>query len=222
MELGARLTAVARITAKGENIADIGTDHGYIPVWLIKNGKRGRIAASDIGEGPLMSAKRTAEKEGLENSIEFILADGLCGLDGSFDTFVIAGMGGDTIIHILDTAPFSLEKKRLVLQPQTRLDKLLKWLYHSGLAIIDAALAKEAGRLYTVFEAGYSGESRDISDAEAYGIYFLKGDPLFAEYKAHLIRKLSASIAGLETGKETDVDKTSELKNLLCEVEKCC
>lgn len=222
MELGARLSAVARLAAEGENIADIGTDHGYIPVWLLKNGNKVRIAASDIGEGPLNSAKRTAEREGLEDSIEFILADGLSGLDEGFDTFIIAGMGGDTIIHILDSAPFSLENKRLVLQPQTRTDKLLKWLYASGFTIKNAVLAKEAGRLYTVFEAGYADERREISDAEANAVYLLKNDPLFSEYRMQLIRKLQASIKGLEMGKGTDGDKTSELKKLLCEVEQCC
>ncbi|MBQ1729752.1 MAG: hypothetical protein II036_05340, partial [Oscillospiraceae bacterium] len=101
-------------------------------------------------------------------------------------------------------------------------DKLLKWLYASGFTIKNAVLAKEAGRLYTVFEAGYAGERREISDAEANAVYLLKNDPLFSEYRMQLIRKLQASIKGLEMGKGTDGDKTSELKKLLCEVEQCC
>lgn len=221
MELKARLAACARLCKNGTNIADIGTDHGYIPLWLVKNGHLGRIAASDIGEGPLMSARRTAEEEEVEDRIEFCLADGLSGLDDGFDTFVIAGMGGDTIIHILSSSPFSPKNKSFVLQPQSKNEKLITWLYASGYFISTAELAKEAGRLYTVFQVNYSGEKRRVSYAESFGLTALRNDPLFREYRDSVAKKLKASLSGIEKGNQPDENVIAGIRDALREVEEC-
>ncbi len=221
MELKPRLAACARLCSDGKNIADIGTDHGYIPLWLVKNGHGGRIAASDIGDGPLMSAKRTAAEENAEDRIEFYLADGLSGLDGGFDTFVIAGMGGDTIIHILSSSPFTLEDKVLVLQPQSKLERLIPWLFSSGFQIDEAVLAKEGGRLYTVFRVSWSGVRRKADFAESFALAALKGDPLYGEYREKIAFKLKASLSGLRKSSQPDEKAAEELEAALREVEEC-
>ena len=145
----------------GSDVADVGTDHGYIPVYLAQVGDHGRIIASDVRRGPLSSAMRTAEEYGVSERIEFVLADGLEGIDpGSVGCVVIAGMGGETIAGILKRAPWVRERHvRLVLQPQSKTAELTAFLDADGFSVDDARLVRDDGRIYLVMaaEAGRSG-----------------------------------------------------------------
>ncbi len=127
--LSPRLYAIARAAESGRHIVDVGTDHGYIPVWLALRGQTERITATDIRPGPLERAMRSAEAHGVESRIRFVLCDGLS-YDGASaaDSVIIAGMGGETIISILAGAPWTKSGTRLILQPQTRQDELCVWL----------------------------------------------------------------------------------------------
>ena len=224
IELSKRLAAVARFAENGTNIADIGTDHGYIPVYLAQKGTAKRIAASDIGEGPLQSARSSAVLYGVEDKIEFIRADGLSGIDSSFDTVILAGMGGDNIISILSDAPWTRASAHLILQPQTRVEKLTEWLYNSGFALRDAVLVRDAGKLYIVLSAaGGSGKDTALPEWKKYALEPLisNRDPLLGEYIGQLKEKLHISISGMESGKSADTEKLEKLKKTygeLCEI----
>ncbi len=159
--LSPRLYAIARAAESGRHIVDVGTDHGYIPVWLALRGQTERITATDIRPGPLERAMRSAEAHGVESRIRFVLCDGLS-YDGASaaDSVIIAGMGGETIISILAGAPWTKSGTRLILQPQTRHDELCVWLAGEGYPLDGAVLAEDAGRLYAIISAHGDGVSR--------------------------------------------------------------
>ena len=156
LRLSPRLAVVAGFIDRGSDVADIGTDHGYLPAYLALYGLARRIIASDKSAGSLGAALRTASKYGVSDKITFIAASGLDGVDLSqIDTVVIAGVGGETIISILEDAPWTKRPgMKLILQPQTKLDKLCDWLNGNGYAITDKKLAHEKKRVYTVLVVG--------------------------------------------------------------------
>ena len=107
MELSPRLDAIARQVPQGARLADIGTDHGYLPVWLLMRGTIERAIAADLREGPLGRARKTARQYGQSEKISFRLCDGLTDIDpDEVDVITIAGMGGETIATILEAAPW--------------------------------------------------------------------------------------------------------------------
>ena len=117
MELSPRLQAIARQVPQGARLADVGTDHGYLPVWLLLNGRIGYAIAADLRKGPLDRAKGTARRFGQTDGISFRLCDGLTGIhEEEVDTVAIAGMGGETIAAILEAASWT--KKYAILQEE--------------------------------------------------------------------------------------------------------
>lgn len=202
LELSNRLRTIAQYVEKGSAVADIGTDHGYIPVYLAQNNIAIRIIAADVRGGPLARARLSAEEYSVSDRIEFLLADGLEGLQNrKLDTVILAGMGGETIADILDRAPWTrTDKVRLVLQPQSKLGALSNWLDNNGYAIFDETLVEDDGRIYAVLLAG-AGESRaPLSCAEIYADRLLmeKRDPLLPRYLDMLIEKTGKTIEGME------------------------
>ncbi len=156
--LNPRLQACAAYVGRGSAVCDVGTDHAQLAVHLIETGISERVIASDIGEGPLAAAQRTIEKHGLSSKIRTILSDGLQNVppEGLTDV-VIAGMGGETMVHILETCPFPLTEIRLILQPMTKADVLRQWLYRNGFAIMQETCVRDDRFLYAVMRAQYTG-----------------------------------------------------------------
>ena len=130
MKLSSRLLSCASMVRPGGVAADVGTDHGYLAVYLVEQGICPVVFASDIREGPLSAARRSAEKAGLTEQIRFCLSDGLRELPVSgIDTVICAGMGGENIIHILESEPKVFDpEKQLILQPQSKTAELRRWL----------------------------------------------------------------------------------------------
>ncbi len=156
--LNPRLLACAAYIQNGDLVCDVGTDHALLAVHLIEQGIAKAVIASDIGVGPLAAASRTIEKYGYQDTIRTILSDGLVHVpaDGLTD-IVIAGMGGETMVHILETCPFALEGINLVLQPMTKADVLRNWLYHNGFAISEETCVQDDRFLYAVMRVTYTG-----------------------------------------------------------------
>ncbi len=154
------LSAVEFIRPK-DVVADIGTDHAYLPIYLIQNGHCSKAVACDINQGPLNSAKKHIQEAGLDEQIDLCLTDGLHGVDKYCpDTIMIFGMGGELIARILDEAPFVLRKGiRLILQPMTHMEDTRRWLYSHGFEIIKEVMSEEAGKTYFTFCADYRGNS---------------------------------------------------------------
>ena len=167
VKLSDRLKTIAGFIEKGATVADIGTDHGYLPAYLAQTKHAGSIIASDISAASLGSAQRTAIKHCVDEQIRFVAAPGLDGLsEESADTIVIAGMGGETIAGIVGKAPWTKRRgTTLVLQPQTKASALCCWLSENGYAINEAALTRDKGRYYLVMraEAENREQSRDAA-----------------------------------------------------------
>ena len=163
-----RLLAIAEQIQPGKGMIDVGTDHGYLPSYLAKNGYPGALFASDINTGPLEAAKKTATMAGTSDRICFLLCDGLalCPPD-AVDTIVIAGMGGDMIVKILDEAEWCMsEAYHLILQPMTKPEVVRYWLAYNEFGIESETLAED-GPLYQIISARFGGSTR-LNDAELF------------------------------------------------------
>lgn len=195
-----RLELIASILPHGRGFADVGTDHGYLPVYMAQHGYSGKIIASDINEGPLSTAVASARQAGVEDRICFRLCDGLdgCGSE-ELDTVVIAGMGGDTICGILDRADWVMSRDiLLILQPMTKAEVLRYWLANNDFAICGEWLIEENGEIYQILSARF-GARTPLSDAELFtGKYELAvGNALFPVQLAALIKRFERAAAGM-------------------------
>lgn len=150
--LSPRLRVCADFVTPGDRVADVGTDHGYLGIWLLTHGLAASVIASDIREGPLSAARANAERFGLSQQMDFYLSDGVANIPRDFDTLVIAGMGAQTMVHILEDAPW-LPGRRLVLQPQNKPHLLRRWLSDNGWHIRAERLVRDGRFLYAVMDA---------------------------------------------------------------------
>lgn len=195
-----RLELIASILPHGRGFADVGTDHGYLPVYMAQHGYSGKIIASDINEGPLSTAVASARQAGVEDRICFRLCDGLdgCGSE-ELDTVVVAGMGGDTICGILDRADWVMSRDiLLILQPMTKAEVLRYWLTNNDFTICGEWLIEENGEIYQILSARF-GARTPLSDAELFtGKYELAvGNALFPVQLAALIKRFERAAAGM-------------------------
>ena len=148
-----RLLACCRFVKPGDRVADIGCDHGYLGIYLLKNEIASHVIAADINEGPLNAAVFNSEKYGVRDRIQFYLSDGVKSIPREFDTMVCAGRGGDTMISILDAAPWLKEGNyRLILQCQSKRPELRKYLGENGWFIQNETVLKDGKFLYTIME----------------------------------------------------------------------
>ncbi len=147
-----RLLTVAGFIRKGDRVADIGCDHGYLGIHLLTNGIAAHMIESDVAEGPLDSARRNARKFHTENATTFCLSDGAKDIPRNFDVLVCAGMGADTIMSILSASPWLKEGYRLILQCQSKRPELRRWLNVEGWRITRETLAQDGKFIYTVME----------------------------------------------------------------------
>ncbi len=151
--LSPRLLACAGFVAPGDRVADIGCDHGYLSIYMLAQGIARSVIASDIHEGPLLSAMHNAKKYGVREKIEFYLSDGVRNIPRDFDTLVCAGMGGDTMVHILQSAPWlKSDKFRLVLQCQSKTPLLRRYLSEEGWRIAEETVVRDGKFLYTIMD----------------------------------------------------------------------
>ena len=156
LPLSDRLLLCAGFVCKGDRVADIGCDHGYLGIYLLKNGIASSVIASDVREGPLQSAIRNAHKYGVNENMTFYLSDGVSNIPRDFDTLVCAGMGGDTMVHILESAPWlKSEQYRMILQCQSKTPLLRRYLSENGWRIYEESVLRDGKFLYTVMEAGF-------------------------------------------------------------------
>lgn len=192
-----RLELIASFVKNGIGVADVGTDHGYIPVMLVKRGYKGNIIATDINEGPLNKAKQSLIEADCEEAVELILCNGLDGCESEkIDTIIVAGMGGDTITGILDRAEWcAREDIKLILQPVTKPEILRYWLVNNDFRIINEAQAEENGTVYQIICA-VPGRDCRYKDSELFiGRYDLIKGSTYCEQMLdkHIIRFSSAA-----------------------------
>lgn len=211
--LDGRLASVMKFVRQGARFADVGTDHAYLPLALLRAGRIERAVCSDINAGPLDSARANAREAGLEDLMSFYLTDGAAALAGEGLTDVaIAGMGGELIADIIDRAPFLCDSAvRLILQPMSRQGHLRKYLLEHGFAIEDEGYSYSQGKYYVTLCVSFCGEKTSMSECEyAFGKreFLDTGSP---ECLGYLKTKLAAleraaagrAVAGLDVTEES-------------------
>ena len=214
-ELSPRLAAAASLVPEGARLADIGTDHAYLPVNLLLTGWVKSAVAADLREGPLSRARSTAREYGCEEKMSFRLCDGLSGIGpGEADTVVIAGMGGETIASILSAAIWVKEKDlSVVLQPMSRQPQLRCWLWKNGYVIREEKLACEGKNLYTIIRAS-AGTAQPMTLAQEWAGTQFPGmkAPLRGRYLDLLCRKADRALAGMS--RACSEEKSERLQEL--------
>lgn len=151
--LSKRLQVCAGFIGIGDRVADVGCDHGYLGIHLLQNHIASSVIAADVRQKPLQSARNNAEKYGVIDRMEFCLSDGVAQLPRNFTVLVCAGMGGDTIISILEAAKWLQSASyRLILQCQTRTPLLRRYLSETGWRITKERVLRDGHFLYTVME----------------------------------------------------------------------
>ena len=225
IKLSTRLQAIADLVPPGTKVADIGTDHGHIPVYLVQQGLSPKTAAADINVGPLTHAMSNAAEHGVMDSIQFALCDGLR-FEGccEYDTFIIAGMGGELIASILADAPWTKEHKTLILQPNSRIPVLVQWLQENGYAIHAVKLVKDAGKYYQmmVVRGGNSEALPDEADRLVHPLYARNRDPLLQEYLGVLLGRYESARKGMLSGKNQspELESTNHMIERLTQMQK--
>lgn len=216
MEISKRLKTVAG-EVKYTTVADIGTDHGYVPIYLVKNNLAGRAVACDINKGPLLKAKENIEANCLSNKIETRLGSGLTPIVvGEVETAVIAGMGGMLTIEILkESCEVVQSLKQLVLQPQLDVDSVRRYIHSIGFKIENEEMLIDEGKYYTVINAVHGAEDAYNPCQYMFGkINIDKKSNVLKKYLIHRLGKLTEIKEELKnSGTENSMKKASELEN---------
>lgn len=218
--LSKRLETVAGMVTPGNVTADIGTDHGYVPIYLIKNGICPKAYAMDINEGPIKSAIQNIRVEGLSEQIEVIQSDGMEKLEPEMaDTVIIAGMGGELMVNILENSKVNHTVKEFILSPHRRGDLVRKYITHIDWHITDEKMLVDAGKFYTVMKAEKGRDEIPYNETEyIYGRILLdEKNPVLKEYLEKENNKFQKI---LETMKKSGNSETEQVEHLLKHNEK--
>ena len=219
MELSKRLKRIAEHVDKCESVADIGTDHGYIPIYLVKEGICEKAIASDINKGPIEKAKVNVAFEGVSNKIKCLLGPGLNPLKvGEVNGVILAGMGGNLTRDIL-LADMEKVKKYdfIILQPAQNPEVLREFLYKNDYEIIDEDLIKDEGRFYELFKVKYNENSEKLvfEDELEYEVSPLlreKNHPLFKEFIEEKINRCETILSFIKEDTESAKKRKSDLE----------
>ncbi|MFZ5897957.1 MAG: tRNA (adenine(22)-N(1))-methyltransferase [Bacillota bacterium] len=226
-KLGERLAAVARYVTPDAVVADIGTDHALLPLYLVEEGISPRAIAVDVADGPYTAALQAVRERGLIQLVDVRLGDGLSVVrPGEADVLVLAGMGGNTMREILDASPEVVEKaSRIIVQPMEQQAAIRQWFASHGWAIVDEELVEESNRLYQVI-AAERGEPWDATPLEMeVGPLLVKSKhPLLPRYLAGLLQKYEKILQGMEKSRrdlpaQREIEeKVARLRSLLADL----
>ena len=219
MELSKRLKRIAEHVDKCESVADIGTDHGYIPIYLVKEGICKKAIASDINKGPIEKAKVNVAFEGVSNKVKCLLGPGLNPLKvGEVNGVILAGMGGNLTRDILLVDMDKVKKYDfIILQPAQNPEVLREFLYKNDYEIIDEDLIKDEGRFYELFKVKYNENSEKLvfEDELEYEVSPLlreKGHPLFKEFIEEKINRCETILSFIKEDTEAAKKRKSDLE----------
>lgn len=230
MELKGRLELISKKIPKSKTVADIGTDHAYIPICLIETNQCEKAIASDIKKGPLKIAQKNIIAAGLENKIEIRYGNGLDTIgENEAEVIVIAGMGGLLVADILEAGKTkAIKTKSLILQPMNHQEDVRKWLYENSFEIYDEELCNESNKIYSVICAR-SQENKKIEKTMIEPVFLHIGqkliekkDPLLEKLIQNKVRLLEKSIKEMKNAsgkydaqKERYTKLCDDLKELL-------
>ena len=224
--LSKRMKCLANMVTPGKRVADIGCDHALVSIYLVEEGISPKVLAMDIGEGPLEAAKANIEKYGLSESIETRLSDGMKELnEGETDGAVIAGMGGITIIGILEDGLHNIKNGyELVLSPQSEISEVRVFLRTNGIKIIDEEMILEDDKYYNIIKAVATDEELNDTN-ELYDTYsqFLieKKSPIYLQYLEEKIEKMNGIYCRLsKQDGDKVVDRMAEIRDEVSDITK--
>lgn len=207
MKLSKRLSAVAAMVTDGSVVADVGTDHAFLPIYLVQQRRIERAFAMDVREGPLSRAKEHIQAYCLENQITTRLSDGLEMLQpGEADTLVLAGMGGNLMLRILEDGRETTDAFReLILQPQSEIGLVRKRMEQMGFRVLEEDMVLEDGKFYPVMKLVHGTDSYEDEVEYQYGrLLLLKKHPVllrFLEKEKMIYRELEEK---LEKSRDSD------------------
>ena len=219
IKLSKRMKAVAAMVTTGNILADVGTDHGYVPIALVQQKKIPRAIAMDINKGPLARAEEHIAMCELGEYIQTRLSDGVEALEvGEVDSILIAGMGGDLVIHILrEGMDVCRNAKELILQPQSELAKVRQFLRDNNFQIVDEDMVIEDGKYYPMMKVVPVEEDNfwrflpeeTIPACDTYGPILLKnGNPSLRKYLVKQHKQLNQILKQLEKQPESEAIQT--------------
>lgn len=209
LKISNRLKKCADMVSGNSKIADIGTDHAYIPIYLLLQKKISHAIACDIGEGPLKNAEKNIKNYGLENDIEARLSDGFSNIkENEADEIVIAGMGGNMISNILNNCPWkNKHEKRFILNPMKYEEKLHEFLFSNGYEIQNEIAVKCCGKSYLIIDTRFTGKKYDPLPHE---LYIGKLEKNLDENAFALIRKQIKNIENHRLGAHSECNSRKE------------
>lgn len=217
-----RLLVAAELLGQTNSVADIGTDHAFLPIHLVKEGIAQKVIACDIAEGPLAVAEANITKYGLLDKIELRLANGLLGLKpNEVEAVTILGMGGETIADILtDSSWVKNPNMTLILQPMSCDDRLRDYLYKEGFEILSEVGVESQNRFYTVMKVVYSGNLPKVGCEFKYiGKLLENPNDAAITFVKNRLKSLKNCMADIEKV-ERKQELYSELKVAVAEIEK--
>jgi tRNA (adenine22-N1)-methyltransferase len=212
LPLSKRLLKCAGFVAPGDRVADIGCDHGYLGIYLLQQGIASSVIASDVNQQPLQCAVINAEKYGFRDKMTFFLSDGVRNIPRDFDCMVCAGMGADTMISILEAAPWLENSKyRLILQCQSKTPMLRKYLSDKGWNIAGETVLRDGRFLYTVMDVRWEPDCQRLTVGQQYITPALLSDsaPELEEYCRWVVEGLK-----IATRHRSDPEKEQALQEL--------
>ena len=215
--LDERLSLCASFVRHGSKLADIGTDHAYLPIWLIENNLIESAVAADVRTGPLENARNNIIRYGAADKIKTVLSDGFKNIRSTdAEDIVMAGMGGELIVKLIDCTPWIFDKhKRLILQPMTRSNTLRRYLFEKGFDIIDEKACISLGKAYSVMCCEYDGIIREPSlEAEYIGCLGGNTDNVSKRYISNVKHKLEFRIRGIDKGSKLYGEMSELIKKL--------
>ena len=193
LPISERLLACAAFVSPGDRVADVGCDHGYLGIHLLLRGIARSVIAADLRKGPLQSARDNAALYGTADRMEFCLSDGVREVPRDFDTLVCAGMGAETMISILEAAPWLRDRKyRLILQCQIKTYLLRRYLSRQGYDIREEQILRDGRFLYTVMEVQFDPGRGELTPGQWYIPPVMQEMPApdFPEYFARVKKEL--------------------------------
>lgn len=218
MELTPRLETIAQQVPQGSVLADVGTDHGLLPVWLLLEGRISHAIASDLREGPLSRARETVEQNGVLDRVSLRLCDGLAGIQaGEANVVSIAGMGGETIAAILEQAPWTRENTLLLLQPMTSFPDLRQWLLDHGYTVEKETICQEGSRMYTILTVR-GGQDEPMTPAELW-VGRNHPQPLRLSYLTMMENKVRRALEGQRASAHPDQAMVFHLEQVMAGIE---
>ena len=222
LPISKRLLCCASMVQSGSRVADIGTDHGYLGIYLLQSGAARHVIACDLRKDPLENARRNAKLFGVDGEMEFRLSDGLEKiLPDEVDTVVMAGMGGDLIQKILSQCPWrKREGLQFILQPQSAGNVLRRWLCEDGFEIQREEPVQDGHFLYTVMELR-QGEPSPLTPGTEYASPALLASksPLVGTYLARVENALQETVRGLTNAEKQRPERLSYFRQAMLEIQ---